>query len=76
MGEGHGLAILVFTVDTASVFPRSRSPIFGKSLRVGAQNCKRVSKGKMINKRIAKVRNTKITAKPSDETSISRLTTN
>lgn len=38
VGEGYGLAILV---DAVSGVPRSRSPIFGKSLRVGVQNCKR-----------------------------------
>lgn len=70
---GDRLAALV---DPVSVFPRSCSPIFGKSLRVGVQNCKRVRMRTMINRPgTAKVRNAKITAKPSDETSIN-LTTN
>jgi len=46
--------------EILSVFPRSRSPILGKSLRVGPQNCKRFEVGAMIN--TANVRNTKIVA--------------
>lgn len=73
VGDGYGLAALV---DPVSALPRSLSPIFGKSLRVGVQYCKRWM-GAMINRKgTAKVRNTKITATPSDETSISLLTTN
>lgn len=37
-GEGKGLGVLA---DPVSTFPRSRSPIFGKSLGVGVQYCKR-----------------------------------